>query len=365
MQEKALRLFAADPEEKRLRMKPMNRAQRAFIHSLAEDFGFDSESMDPEPHRHVCIFKTPKFVIAPMKTLAECARIRPVQRVAAPAASTVPSRPKQTADPYNGFIIINPRFALTVEEVSAVIKSTLPKTSFPVELDINFLPSEEVALKPPLMTRANMPEPDLQARLEAIKPALAAAITAQGLGKLQLARLDASLNVLRRESDCSNGAGAGWSQVVASKGVKAGGVQRGQPLVKESRFAVLSLSSTRKKKEKEKMAEVVDDWEAAELEEEEKEKAEETEKVRSEDEKEKDNGSAAASAGPSSLVDVEPSELAQADGFVIVDAPPEGSAGKTVEMDAEGSQEAEETKDKEREFEIPTKPSGLRWDEEE
>ncbi|KAF2750001.1 hypothetical protein M011DRAFT_381827, partial [Sporormia fimetaria CBS 119925] len=158
-QEKVLRLFAADPEEKRLRFKPMPSHQRAFIHSIAEDFGFDHESMDPEPHRHVFIFKTPKFVMAPMKTLAECSRLRPPQRVSTPVA--VPTRPKPkitSGDPFNGFILTNARFGLTIDEIATVVKSTLPNTTFPVELEIHFLPSEEVALKPPLMTRANMPE---------------------------------------------------------------------------------------------------------------------------------------------------------------------------------------------------------------
>ena len=61
----------------RLRFKPMQANQRAFIHALAEDYGLDSESQDPEPHRHVCIFKTPRFVSAPMKTLSQCVAIKP------------------------------------------------------------------------------------------------------------------------------------------------------------------------------------------------------------------------------------------------------------------------------------------------
>lgn len=274
VQEKAFRLFAANTEEKRLRFKPMPAHQRGFLHSIADDFGFDSESMDPEPHRHVAIFKTPRFVMAPMKTLAECARIRQVQRVTAPAptTSTLTSRPKvhvSAADPYNAFLITNPRFALTIEEVKSIVNEALAKTAFPVELDIDFLPSEEVALKPPLMTRANIPEHDLQTRLESIKPAIASAVTASQIGKLQLARLDSSLNVLRKESD-STGPGSGWSQV-AAKGAPIRKIEKTAPVGTKGGFAVLSLSSTKKKKEKEKV-EVADDWEAAELEEEEKER---------------------------------------------------------------------------------------------
>jgi transcriptional repressor NF-X1 len=278
-QEKELRLFAANPEEKRLRFKPMPAQQRAFLHSIAEDFGFDSESMDPEPHRHIAIFKTPRFVMAPMKTLAECARIRQVQRltnisssvVSAPAL--VPSRSKPSAlsnEPFNGFLITNPRFALTIEEVISVVKAALPKTAFPLELEVNFLPSEEVALRPPLMARANLLDRDVQTMLESVKPFLAQEMTSHKIGKLQLARLDASLNVVRKELDA--GPGAGWSQVAAKGGVPTRKLEGRAPIGNKGGFAVLSLSSTRKKKEKEKPVEVADDWEAAELMEEEKER---------------------------------------------------------------------------------------------
>ncbi|CAI6341993.1 unnamed protein product [Periconia digitata] len=278
VQEKELRLFAAEPDQKRLRFKPMQRKQRAFLHSLAEDFGFDSESMDPEPHRHVAIFKTPRFVVAPMKSLAECVRIRQVQRTIAPAATPAPapaisSRPKAsitTADPYNAFLINNPRFALTIEEVRSALKTVLPKTSFALELDISFLPTEEVALKPPIAARINLPDRDVQTMLETLKTPLAQELAAQKIGTLQLARLDASLNILRTESD---GVGAGWSQVAAKGGASARHASSlgSAPIGGKGGFAVLSLSSKAKKK-KVPVQEVVDDWEAEEEKEEEREK---------------------------------------------------------------------------------------------
>ena len=90
-QERELRVFADSLDEKRLRFKPMPATQRAFLHALAADFGFDSESMDPEPHRHIAIFKTPRFVSAPSKTLRDCIRIR--QR-----ANAVPSAAPSNAN---------------------------------------------------------------------------------------------------------------------------------------------------------------------------------------------------------------------------------------------------------------------------
>ena len=252
----------------------MPKHQRKFIHYLAEDFGFDTESMDPEPHRHVAVFKTPKFVMAPMKTLAECARTRQVQRPMPAAPAAAPLRPKPsntTGDPYNSFLILNPRFALTIEEVGMVIKNILPQTNFPLEFEISFLPSEAVALKPPLAARLNIPEREIQMMLESVKIPLSQAFTAQKVGSLQLARTDASLNVLRKESDI--GPGSGWSQVAASRGIPSRQVQKSTPFGNKGGFAVLSLSS---KKKKEKPAPVVDDWEAAEEEEEEREEKDKT-----------------------------------------------------------------------------------------
>ncbi|KAL7778790.1 hypothetical protein CFE70_008291 [Pyrenophora teres f. teres 0-1] len=279
-QEKQLRLFAADPDEKRLRFKPMPRNQRAFIHSLAEDFGMDSESMDPEPHRHVAIFKTPKFVMAPMRTLAECARTRQVQQRLAPASAPVASssasalRPKPSnvnADPYNAFLMPSPRFALTIEELNPIVKSVLATTSFRCELEITFLPSDAVALKPPLAARLSIPERDMQTMLESIQAPLSQAFTTQSIGKIQLARLDSSLNILRKESDA--GPGSGWSQVAASKGVPLRQVQKGMSFGNKGGFAVLSLSSMKKKKkQKEELVEVAEDWEVAEEQEEQRER---------------------------------------------------------------------------------------------
>ena len=99
-QEREFRVFAADELEKRLRFKPMPSSQRAFLHSLAEDFGFDSESMDPEPHRHVSIFKTPRFVSAPMKTLSQCVKI---QSAVQPPTASAPTT--KIIQPYNALLL--------------------------------------------------------------------------------------------------------------------------------------------------------------------------------------------------------------------------------------------------------------------
>ncbi|KAF2084133.1 hypothetical protein K490DRAFT_13441, partial [Saccharata proteae CBS 121410] len=150
-QEREFRVFATSPEEKRFRFKPMPQHQRAFIHALAEDFGLDSQSMDKEPHRHVAIFKTPRFVSAPTKTLADCARIRYNQRVAAapPAADAAKSGPLKASnvvgDPFNAFLLSNPRFGLTLDELRTAVRPVLDSSSN-LAFDISFLPSEEVVM---------------------------------------------------------------------------------------------------------------------------------------------------------------------------------------------------------------------------
>ncbi|KAG7007156.1 AP-3 complex subunit delta [Physcia stellaris] len=145
-QEREFRVFAADESEKRLRFKPMPAHQRAFLHSLSEDFGLDSESMDPEPHRHVAVFKTPRFVMAPMKTLSECVRIRATaDAAAASTASTLDTQRKLLSNnaPLNAFLLTRPRFGLTVEELRSDLSATLD-TASALAFDISFLPSEEI-----------------------------------------------------------------------------------------------------------------------------------------------------------------------------------------------------------------------------
>ncbi|KAL4869222.1 hypothetical protein BDV12DRAFT_168118 [Aspergillus spectabilis] len=55
--EATLHSLATNQTQRSIRTTPAKPAIRAFIHSLAADYGFASESFDPEPHRHVFILK--------------------------------------------------------------------------------------------------------------------------------------------------------------------------------------------------------------------------------------------------------------------------------------------------------------------
>lgn len=281
-QEREFRVFATSAEEKRLRFKPMKAQQRAFIHALAEDFGLDSESMDPEPHRHVMIWKTPRFVAPPNKTLAEALRIRQAQRSATGSANVSdneggrPTKPQApTHQPYNAFVIPNPRFGLTVDELRTELTQQI-HPSMGISFDIEFLPSEAVVLK---ASSPNATPENLQKTLRNMKTQLVAAISLKGFGSPELCEVDASLNIVHRESE--HAGTDGWSKVAAKKSApKTAAPGGGVSGTGTNAFSALGGGSgsnkvtfTKKKPEKPKPKEmVVDDWEAAEAVEEEREK---------------------------------------------------------------------------------------------
>jgi transcriptional repressor NF-X1 len=290
-QEREFRVFAAAEDEKRLRFNPMQASQRAFIHALADDFSLDSESVDPEPHRHVLVWKTPRFVSAPNKTLADALRLRQQALRSANASDTesAPSAPKsqgpiKPTEPFNSFVIKNPRFALTLDEVRAEVAHVLSTTGpHPFVFDIEFLPSEEVVLKANTRT---LTATELERLLQNLRAPLTRAIASRGYGSTQLCHADASLNITRLESDATGG--DGWSRVAAKK-VAPRTLASGSAFVGTNIFAALSGGGTagvgsgagkvtfaKKKPIKATKAPptpvVVDDWEAAEAAEEEREK---------------------------------------------------------------------------------------------
>ncbi|RMZ90167.1 hypothetical protein DV736_g2585, partial [Chaetothyriales sp. CBS 134916] len=263
-QEEILRLFAADENEKRYRFKPMKPRQRAFLHSIAEDFGLDSESVDPEPHRHVILFKTPKFVAAPMKTLAQAARIRKSQlNVIVPIATT----PKDAVKPpFNGFLLTKPRFALTEDELRPVVQKAAPSTLF----TISFLPTEgDVALIP----TAPQETDHVTALLTKLQPTLSAEIIKAKLAAtVILAHFDTTdlaTRVLRVQGSQTAASSGGWSQVVAKKAAPVTAPRIAEPLGQRPVYTVLGsrLAQARKEKENEKRSKprkeesVVEDWE--------------------------------------------------------------------------------------------------------
>lgn len=266
VQEREFRVFAADEAEKRLRFKPMPPHQRAFLHALAEDFGFDTESMDPEPHRHVAVFKTPRFVMAPMKTLAECVRIRTSAEAATFTIAETRRKLQANIEVYNGYLLTCPRFGLTLEDLRADFAVSLDSTPG-LAYDICFLPNEEIVIKARPASSSTVISPSaIEASIKSLKGPLSASVSSKRLAaSIQLCALDASLNVLRRELDdpANNG---GWSQV-AAKGAAPRTVSRQTGVGEKSVYTVLGsrLQDAKKKQEEMKKARkdevIVDDWE--------------------------------------------------------------------------------------------------------
>ncbi|KAL2165531.1 hypothetical protein VTH06DRAFT_832 [Thermothelomyces fergusii] len=284
-QERQLRLFAADSGEKRLRFKPMPSHQRAFIHALAEDFGLETESQDPEPHRHVCVFKTPRFVSVPQKTLAQCIRIANTAAKLGTGASSMKlaqatpvQKPQQPS--FNALLLRDPRFGLTIDELEAALSSELaaaarsgPALSFTTE----FLPStDEIVVKAtPVLTAAAVatslaPTPQaVEAVLDKLKAEAAKKVVSQQrlVGAVMLCHVDASGAVTHREKDASAAGSGGWS-AVASRGswrklasrTPAGATAAEQRA--PSAFVALRRLEARKKKEA-AAAPVEEDWLAA------------------------------------------------------------------------------------------------------
>ena len=215
-QEREFRVFSVSPNEARLRYKPMPKAQRQFLHVLAEDYGLDSRSEDVEPHRYVVVFKGPRFVSAPGKTLAQCVKIRGAQaaEAAAAEASRPPSPPLPMAavEPFNAFLLAAPRFGLTVDDVQSALQadfSTQPSMRFAVD----FLPSDEVLLRATAHYSAFLNPAAMEQGLTSFKPRLAATIKQTELSEsILLCHADSGNHVLRRENLNKHEA-SGWSAV--------------------------------------------------------------------------------------------------------------------------------------------------------
>jgi len=63
--ESTLHDLAMNTTQRSVRFQPARAPLRAFIHSLASDWGFTSESFDPEPHRHVLVLKPTRWTAPP------------------------------------------------------------------------------------------------------------------------------------------------------------------------------------------------------------------------------------------------------------------------------------------------------------
>lgn len=91
--ESTLDSLARSSTQRSVRFQPAKAPLRAFVHSLAADWGFATESFDPEPHRHVFVLKPtswapPLFGLGTGNgmgiggmTVGECVKVRDRERM--------------------------------------------------------------------------------------------------------------------------------------------------------------------------------------------------------------------------------------------------------------------------------------------
>ncbi|KAJ2902246.1 nf-x1 type zinc finger [Zalerion maritima] len=229
--EKEFRVFAADAQLKRKRFTPMPSHRRAFLHSLAEDFGFDTLSEDPEPYRHVSVFKTPKFVGAPMKTLSQALKIRNAKLKPGAAARTdeVSTTASVRQEPFNALLLTGPRFGLTVKELNDILRPDLKKFESEVDFSTSFLPGDEIVIKFSSSGVSSTPwrMTDVGKVLSEIKPVVerTAVSTFKVVEAVTLCVVDASGSIERKEQ---GGVGT-WNTVVSRAAKRGGGSTSGTP----------------------------------------------------------------------------------------------------------------------------------------
>lgn len=233
-QEGLLRIFAQS-EDKRLTFEPMLAAQRAFLHSLANDFGLDSTSLNAEPQRYVTIFKGPKFVAAPAKSLAD-----DVPNSVMPEAVVQIQTPRTAPSKWNALLLKNLRFGITSEEIHVVLTED---ATFQDRFDLQFISSDEALLA--------VPE---DSKLRSVKMRLAAILDQRKIATAVELCLVEEGRITKRETGQGEQSVDGWSRV-AAKGAAPRATLSATPFGQKSAYTVLG----RKTKEV-KQTPLVENW---------------------------------------------------------------------------------------------------------
>lgn len=253
-QEREFRVFSQSPNEIRIRYKPMPNNQRRFLHVLAEDYGLESRSEDNEPHRYVLVYKGPRFVSAPSKTIAQCVKIRATQESAAVAAAAAARPPSlNETEPLNAFLLTSPRFGLTTDEVGVALAADLaeqPSLHFKIE----YLPSDEVLMRATVQYSSFMSAAGIETALRSLKKSVTDRVRGQEIaGNTFLCHVDSNNAITRREDFTRSDGVGGWSAVAGRAASKKESVPMAETSpVKGTGRRLLGLRKKRVDKEPEK-----------------------------------------------------------------------------------------------------------------
>lgn len=267
--EAKFRTFAETPTSKRLAFQPMRSPQRAFLHILAADFGFESESQDPEPYRSVIIFKGSNFTAVPRKTIADFLAAKPSAPPTAMPVSIQQLR-KPRKDAHNAIVLKRIRVGLLSIDLEKELEPILKDSQ--LRFNMQWTGDEEVVLEPKTSSFATE---QIELELTELSPKLKRLVAQKGLAEsVELCSVDRNGQVLGRH-------GNQWSMVASSKAAPAskivqtgfntkngfsifGGDGGAGPSTQRSTDNLKKKLALEKKKEREREKEVVvEDWEMA------------------------------------------------------------------------------------------------------
>lgn len=252
----------AESTQKHLSFSPMRSTQRAFIHSLAGDFGFASQSQDPEPYRSVSIHKGSSFTVAPKKTMMEYVASKP-SAVPATVPVSIQQLKKPRRNTYNAVLLQGIKVGVLASEIEKELEPVLKDSQ--LRFYLHWTGDEEVMLLP---KESSLAADQIELELaEGLSHKLKRLFATKGLAdKVELVLVGRDRQIVSRES------GGKWSVVAGGRpanhpGLKAP-VQAGVGM--KSRFELgqgagemASKSAENLKKKKEKEPDIVDDWEMA------------------------------------------------------------------------------------------------------
>lgn len=271
----------AEGSSKRLAFQPMKSSQRAFLHTLAQDFALESESQDPEPYRSVVLTKGTNFVAAPRKSIAEFLTSKPSAMPSAMPASVLQQLKKPPKQAFNALLLKGIRVGLLSSELEKELEYVLKDSQ--LRFGLTWSGDEEVLLLPKTSSLATE---QIEIELTELSPKLKRLIAQRGIAD------SAELCAVTKDGLVVGRQGNQWSTVASNKGVPParlvstglstrnvfnmlGSSGGGEPSaaagswLQEKRSGeglrkkLVLQKRTEKGKEKAKEEEVVDDWETA------------------------------------------------------------------------------------------------------
>lgn len=243
----------------------MRRQNREFLHLLAEDWGLESESLDPEPYRSVVVRKPISFHYKPRKTISEfiATPAKPVSEIPTTTGGLQQLKKSRATPLSNALHLTSPRVGLLTSELEKELAPVLAESQ--LRFTISWTTGgEEILLTPkPSSLGPEQVDGEIKAIVGKIRRRVAQTGVAGGVEAVEA-------------KDGKVVVGEGWNVVGAGSGARAWTGTTGATVAR-NRFdmtplpkvpALPAVKKVEKKKVKEE--EVLESWDM-ELDEEEEE----------------------------------------------------------------------------------------------